>query len=226
MGGVNLSRLEQFLEQLASAGIDITKRPNLGEQYFEDSIRKPFLCCLIKNIQNRFDDKSVMAAFDVLNPVKLPKLPANPTVEELTAFVQYGNSDVESLAKQFDGAIDVQECLEEWASFRQYLNDNCRQLKHSEIVNDLCSPTSLAASVYPSISKLGKICRVIPIHTADVERTFSQLKLVKTSIRNRMCEKTLDSLLRIATQGPKVEDYPINEAVTLWAKKKNRRLST
>ena len=78
-----------------SAGIDITKRPNLGEHYFNGSIRKPFLCCLIKNIQNKFDDKSVMAAFDVLNPVKLPKLPANPTVE-LTAFVQYGNSDVES----------------------------------------------------------------------------------------------------------------------------------
>ena len=92
-----------------------------------------------------------MAAFDVLNPIKLPKLPAI----ELTALVQYGNSDVESLVKLFDG---VQECLEEWASFRQYLNDNFRQFKHSEIVNDLRSPPSLAASVYPRISKLGKIC--------------------------------------------------------------------
>ena len=177
-------------------------------------------------MQNRFDNKSVMAAFDVLNPVKLPKLPEKPTVEELTTFVQYGNTEIESLAKQFDGAIDVQECFKEWASFRQYLKDNCSQLKHSDIVSDLCSPTSLAASVYPNISKLGKICRVIPIHTADVERTFSQLKLIKTSIRNRMCEKTLDSLLRITTEGPSVEEYPITEAVTLWAKKKNKRLST
>ena len=74
VGGTNLSGLEQFLEQLATAGIDITKRSGLREQYFEDSIHKPFLCC---NIQNRFDDKSVMAAFVVLNPVKLPKLPEN-----------------------------------------------------------------------------------------------------------------------------------------------------
>ena len=66
--GINLSGLQQFLEQLTSAGIDITKHSNLGEQYFEDHIRKPFLCCLIKNIQTRFDDKSIMAAFDVLNP--------------------------------------------------------------------------------------------------------------------------------------------------------------
>ena len=75
-----------------------------------------------------------MAAFDVLNPIKLPKLSTEPTVEELTTFVQYGNKEIESLAKQFDGAIDVQECLEEWASFRQYLKDNCSQLKHSDIV--------------------------------------------------------------------------------------------
>ena len=46
VGGINLGGLDQFLEQLASAGIDITKQSNLGEQYFEDSIRKPFLCCL------------------------------------------------------------------------------------------------------------------------------------------------------------------------------------
>ena len=46
--GINLSGSEHFFEQLASAGIDITKGPNLGKQYFEDSIRKPFLCCLIK----------------------------------------------------------------------------------------------------------------------------------------------------------------------------------
>ena len=50
VGGINLGGLDQFLEQLASAGIDITKQSNFGEQYFEDSIRKPFLCCLIKNI--------------------------------------------------------------------------------------------------------------------------------------------------------------------------------
>ena len=88
MGGINLSGLEQFLEQLVSAGIDITKCSNLGEQYFEDSIRKPFLCCLIKNIQNRFNDKSAMAAFDVLNPVKLPKLPEKPTAESFPSIQQ------------------------------------------------------------------------------------------------------------------------------------------
>ena len=52
------------------------------------------------------------------------------------------------------------------------------------------------------MSIFGKICRVI-IHTADVERTFSQ---------------------RIVVEGPNVEEYPIAEAVPLWAQKNMRRL--
>ena len=56
---------------------------------------------------------SIMAAFDILNPSKLPKLPL------LTFFLQYGNTEIESLARQFDVAInDAQDsCVEEWASF-------------------------------------------------------------------------------------------------------------
>ena len=70
-----------------------------------------------------------------------------------------------------------------------------------------------------------QVCHVVPIHTADVERTFSQLKLIKTRIRNHLVESTLDSLLRIAIEEPSPEDYPLCEAVQLWTRKKNRRLS-
>ena len=75
------------------------------------------------------------------------------------------------------------------------------------------------------MSALGKICQVVPIHTAGVERTFSQLKLLKTRVRNRMNEKTLDSLLRIALEGPPTSEFPVSEAVKGWAAKKNRLLT-
>ena len=74
------------------------------------------------------------------------------------------------------------------------------------------------------MSKLAQICRVIPVHTAGVERTFSQLKLIKTRTRNRMNEHTLDSLLTLATEGPPVKDFPLQKVVQLWAQKKNRRI--
>ena len=43
---------------------------------------------------------------------------------------------------------------------------------------------------------------------------------LKTRMRNRLSVDTLDSLLRIAVEGSSPQDYPIQEAVELWAKKK------
>ena len=39
-----------------------------------------------------------------------------------------------------------------------------------------------------------------------------------------MNEKTLDSLLQIAIEGPPISEFPVSEAVKLWATKKNRLL--
>ena len=91
-------------------------------------------------------------------------------------------------------------------------------MKHKDVIQDLCTnPTTRA--LYPNMSTLAQICRVIPIHTAGVERTFSQLKPIKTRTRNRMKEHTLDSL---ATESPPVRDLPLQTAVQLWAQKRNR----
>ena len=226
--GFNLKGLDSYLAEIANAGIELKKQHNLGEEYFRGSIQKPYLSHLIKNLNDRFEDKSIMAAFDVFNPAKLPPLSQelDSSPDELTAFNMYGNDQVERLVIQFQDTgcmADLQECIGEWTSFRQYLKDNYSQKKHREVVKALCSDSALA-SIYPNMSVMANICRVVPIHSADVERTFSQLKLIKTSIRNRMNEQTLDSLLRIVIEGPPLQDFPVAEAVALWAKKKNRRL--
>ena len=123
----------------------------------------------------------------------MPDDPSCP--EDLEAFTEYGNDDVENLARQFQGVVaDSIECLEEWSSFRQFLKENCTDLKQKEVISKLCCDSSWAV-IYPNMSTLAKVCRVVPIQTANVERTFFQLKLIKTRVRNRMNEKTLDSLL-------------------------------
>ena len=97
-------------------------------------------------------------------------------------------------------------------------------MKQKDVISKLCCDSSWAV-IFPNISTLAKICRVIPVQTADVERTFSQLKLIKTRVRNRMNEKTLDALLRIAIEGTSISEFPISDAVKLWAAKKKRRIS-
>ena len=81
--------------------------------------------------------------------------------------------------------------------------------------------SSLSVShLFPNMSALVKISRIRPMQTADVERAFSQMKLMKTRSRNRMKKETLDSLLRIAVEGPEIDKYPFSKAVQLRSKKK------
>ena len=53
-----------------------------------------------------------------------------------------------------------------------------------------------------------------PIGNAIVERLFSYLKLVKSSLRNRLDDGNLDKLLRIKMECKKdLEDYNLEELV-------------
>jgi len=53
------TNLQDYLDTLTKADIDITK---LGIDYFHNSVHQPFIDRIIKNLENRFDDKSVIAA--------------------------------------------------------------------------------------------------------------------------------------------------------------------
>ena len=115
------------------------------------------------------------------------------------------------------------ECLEEWSGYRQFLSHALRQAKHNDGLHDLCKhPTARALS--PNMSKLAQLWRVLPVHTAGVERAFSQLKLIKTRTRNSMNEHTLNSLLRVTTEGPPVKAVPVQKAVQLWVQQRNCRI--
>ena len=101
------------------------------------------------------------------------------------------------------------------------MHDNYQKLKHRDLIKELSSNMTIS-SIFPTMSAFAQVYRVVPIHTADVERTSSRLKLIKTRIRNRLAESTLDSLLRISIERSSPEDYPLSEAVELWARKKQK----
>ena len=56
-----------------------------------------------------------------------------------------------------------------------------------------------------------------PVGNSTVERLFSFLKLVKTSLRNHLGDGTLDSLLRIKMEcKEKLEDHDLEELVGMF----------
>ena len=71
---------------------------------------------LLENVQKRFPHTTVLAAFDIFNPRKMPS--------DDNLLLEYGNEEVVTLAEQFKGVVASAEvCQEEWSGYRQFLRE-------------------------------------------------------------------------------------------------------
>ena len=78
-------------------------------------------------------------------------------------------------------------------------------------------------TLFPNLSKIGAICLSIPVTTASVERSFSQMKLIKTSFRSSLNDKSLSNLMKIALESPdELTDSHLEEVVNVWNRKSRR----
>ena len=85
---------------------------------------------------------------------------------------------------------NIQELIKKGESYTpQKLWDD---LKHNNIMK----------GIYPNCIYMLCLLLIFPINIACVECLFSQMRLVKTRLRNQLKQTTLDSLLCIATKSP------------------------
>ena len=59
--------------------------------------------------------------------------------------------------------------------------------------------------------KLINILLSMPVGTAMVERSFSQMKMIKNRLRNRLSDYSLEQLMRIAIEGPELSEVNFSE---------------
>ena len=78
-------------------------------------------------------------------------------------------------------------------------------------------------TLFPNLSKIGAICLSIPVTTASVERSFSQMKLIKTRLRSSLNDKSLSNLMKIALESPdELTGSHLEEVVNVWNRKSRR----
>ena len=80
------------------------------------------------------------------------------------------------------------------------------------------------ADIFPEIIKLLNILLVLPVGTASVEHSFSQMRLVKSRLRSRIDDRNLARLMRIATEGPELVHVHFNEILNIF-KTQNHRIA-
>ena len=79
------------------------------------------------------------------------------------------------------------------------------------------------ADAFPILNKLFHILSVKPVSTATPERSFSNLRRLKTWLRNRMKENRLNGLALMAINSDMIHLEDAHEILNLFCDKKNRR---
>ena len=81
----------------------------------------------------------------------------------------------------------------------------------------------MLVTMFPNLSALANICMSLPVSTASVERSFSQMKMIKTRLRNRIGESSLNHLMLIAIESPnELNDNELDCIVNVWNEKPRR----
>ncbi len=182
------------------------------------NVKAKYLDQLIANLEKRFPTESLdtLSAFQILAPANLPPSPSDiPT---------YGEQGIERLSTQFPSIIDKDQSLLEWASFRQYMMDNLRNMSFSDCAEHVIVKLT---DMYPNVSSLYEIALVLSISSIDCERGFSAQNLIKSRLRSSVKEETMQHLLKVKLEGPSTENmaqFNFGKALCAWKVAKDRRV--
>ena len=117
-------------------------------------------------------------------------------------------------------ALITTEVLAEWTTFRCYLAKQPKEDMASQLNNHLTTVTEMLKTMFPHLNTLANVCMTIPVGTASVERSFSQMKMIKTCLRNRLGKKSLSYFMKIAIEAlQKLSDDDLETIVGIWIRK-------
>lgn len=192
------------------------------------AMRKAFTSELKDQISSRFpvESQNIADAFEVLGLRSLTFLSS----DEVDS---YGTAKIVKLSEHFGkeknvngitspALIDPVKVLPEWSLLKtivkqeRYPRDKMQELwklvfqHHKE--------------TFPNLLRLAAIALVMPYHTADCERGFSEQNRTKNSLRNRLEQHTLQRLMMINLEGPHMREFDFNKALSNWKSKKERRV--
>ena len=241
-----VATLESEHEIAVHTSVGVSRRSSVSNttlESFRNTVVIPYVDKLVENIQSRFSGEgvAVVVAMSIFNPVASPKA-------DDPSFLTYGKEEIKQLAAfygheaevkfqgemfKFPPVVDGEVLTSEWPVFRRALLHEKQAFMSSK--NLTKSPTfqqlypaiqssDAYGGIFPEMLKLMNIILALPVGTATVERSFSQMKMIKTRLRNRLNDSNLTRLMRIAIEGPELNSVNFAEILDIF-KQKNRRIS-
>lgn len=174
---------------------------------------------LISSLTVRFDmDDAIIAATSLANKKTWPM-----KIEDATHF---GNDNIVVLLHHFKANlkhadIDVDCIPPEWTMLKRVLYK-----RHPDDIQSMSWAAinrQYRTDIAPNFLRLIDLILTIPATSAEAERGFSALKLLKTDTRNRLQEDSLNTLLRIVLLSPTEQEFDPSPAVQHWFNATTRR---
>ena len=124
-----------------------------------------------------------MSSFSIFDPKNLPNPPKDTYGDdESKVLIQYYGKELQGETIVGDGytrpAFVSSDLLIEWKTFRKYITNQPKEDINKQLKE--LSTSSMLEIMCPGLSTLANICLTIPVGTALVERSFSQMKMIKT----------------------------------------------
>ena len=109
----------------------------------------------------------------------------------------------------------------EWITFPTLLAkkpEDSIALQLNELITN-----EMLATMFPNLQKIASVGLTLPVSTASVDGSFSQIKLIETSLGNSLTDDRLTELMRIAIESPDqhTEDE-IEVILDIWNRKPQR----
>ncbi|XP_077301052.1 zinc finger MYM-type protein 1-like [Arctopsyche grandis] len=146
----------------------------------------------IRQMEVRFNDLKELSFIDLIDFKKISKFKASFPDEQFS-----------SLKSKYQKFFNLSKLRSELMAVYSLSDFSGKTV--TEIVKFL-KETELADEAYSEIYKLSTLILTIPVSTLTVERTFSSLKRIKTSIRNAQGESRLSMLSMISIEKKLHED--------------------
>ena len=147
---------------------------------------------------------------------------------ERSADSSFGHEALEFVTMRFqtpleEAGVDVHAIQDQWDDM----------VDHAKMYFDLAGQDykevwwklfrSVDAKNWSDMLAVAELLFCIPVANGHLERIFSQMKLIKTSLRSSLDGDSLDDLLRINVEGPPLGEWNAATAVNSWWTEKSRR---
>ena len=159
-----------------------------------------------------YDTKNAVHDMLILNVDAWPSDPKD--------LVEFGREEIQHLVEWFRPLLQKTGCnieavQDQWVLMKMLVKSQFQKLDYVNLWQTFLTKVPYKDN-FKDILKLVEILLVLPITTAQCERTVSAPNRIKNSVRSSLSASMLEDLIRISSQGPPAVKFDLTASTDRW----------